>query len=305
MKKTLFIAALVFCSATHAQTSYLWQHSDVKNAWNQGFKGQGVKITVHDEDNQKIMNANLNFQNRWDPYLNFNRTNMSHAEAVRQVAQLTAPDAQVEKKQWDNGTIVLDPNKFNVVNASYGWVGGTDAGSVAYAKNLQLARIAYDGTGVVVKAAGNNNAILSNDGGGDGINMALKSAGSVIFAGALSSHGTEVKTYQYRRWSYTIGGAQRAYYSNKPGTDTEYQKRYLMVGVNRDQMTIAGTSFAAPQISAYAAIVSSKFTGAQPAAVVSQLLNTARTDTIRNYNPEEHGRGEASLSRALSPRSIQ
>ncbi len=305
MKKFLTTGALLLSSLAYAQDSYLWQHSNVKPAWNQGFKGQGVKITVHDNDIDPMkVGANLTYKNWWDPYLDTSRTNMTHAEAVRQVAQLTAPSAQVEKKPWDNGTIVLDPTKFNVVNASYGWAGGTDAGSVAVAKSYQLAQLAYNNQAVVVKAAGNANANLSDQGGGDGINISLKDANAVIFAGALSSHGTVVKTLKSWGRTYQIGGAIRADYSNHPGSDPVYQSKYLMVGVNARDMTIAGTSFAAPQISAYAAIVSSKFTAANPNQVVSQLLNTARTDTIRNYNREDHGRGEASLSRALSPISL-
>ena len=51
-----------------------------------------------------------------------------------------------------------------------------------------------------------------------------------------------------------------------------------------------------------------KFTttdGAPTAGLVAnRLLDTARTDTIRNYDPFYHGQGEASLSRALAPDSI-
>jgi subtilisin family serine protease len=66
-----------------------------------------------------------------------------------------------------------------------------------------------------------------------------------------------------------------------------------------------GTSFAAPIVSGYAAILSSKFTSANPTQITSQLLNTARQDTISGYNSAIHGRGEASITRALSPVSIQ
>lgn len=37
----------------------------------------------------------------------------------------------------------------------------------------------------------------------------------------------------------------------------------------------------------------------------NQLLDTARTDTLVNYNPTTYGRGEASPSRALTPVSIR
>ncbi|BCH12500.1 hypothetical protein MesoLj131c_67580 (plasmid) [Mesorhizobium sp. 131-3-5] len=50
---------------------------------------------------------------------------------------------------------------------------------------------------------------------------------------------------------------------------------------------------------------SSKFTTATPTQITNQLLDTARTDTLVNYNPTTYGRGEASLSRALAPVSIR
>jgi subtilisin family serine protease len=66
-----------------------------------------------------------------------------------------------------------------------------------------------------------------------------------------------------------------------------------------------GTSFAAPVVSGYAAIVGSKFTRATATQISNQLLNTARQDTIANYSATLYGRGEASLSRALAPLSIK
>ena len=66
-----------------------------------------------------------------------------------------------------------------------------------------------------------------------------------------------------------------------------------------------GTSFAAPIITGYAAIVAEKFTSGfvvpMPSAVAQRLLETARTDTITDYSASVYGRGEASLLGALSP----
>ncbi|TIT08725.1 MAG: peptidase S8 and S53 subtilisin kexin sedolisin, partial [Mesorhizobium sp.] len=42
-----------------------------------------------------------------------------------------------------------------------------------------------------------------------------------------------------------------------------------------------------------------------PTQITNQLLNTARTDTLLNYNASVYGKGEASLSRALAPASIR
>jgi subtilisin family serine protease len=97
-----------------------------------------------------------------------------------------------------------------------------------------------------------------------------------------------------------------ASYSNVAGTSPVVQRNFLVVGVDSSAMGgLAGTSFAAPIVSGYAAIVGSKFTTANATAVANQLLNTARTDTVTGYNAAIYGRGEASLTRALAPASIR
>ena len=63
-----------------------------------------------------------------------------------------------------------------------------------------------------------------------------------------------------------------------------------MVGVP-SSMLVQGTSFAAPQISAYAAMVGSKFRQVTPVQITDQLLNNACKDIIRGYNPVSHGQG--------------
>ena len=78
-----------------------------------------------------------------------------------------------------------------------------------------------------------------------------------------------------------------------------------MVGVEGSKTGLYGTSFAAPIISGYSAILGSKFTSATPTQIANQLLNTARQDTISGYSSAIHGRGEASITRALAPISIQ
>ena len=42
-----------------------------------------------------------------------------------------------------------------------------------------------------------------------------------------------------------------------------------------------------------------------PTQIASRLLNTARTDTINGYDRSVHGRGEASITRAMAPASIR
>ena len=77
------------------------------------------------------------------------------------------------------------------------------------------------------------------------------------------------------------------------------------MGVEGNKTGLYGTSFAAPIVSGYAAIIGSKFTSANATQITNQLLNTARQDTIASYNASIHGRGEASLTRALAPVAIK
>jgi subtilisin family serine protease len=65
-----------------------------------------------------------------------------------------------------------------------------------------------------------------------------------------------------------------------------------------------GTSFAAPRVAGYAAILRQKFPNLDAINVSSIMLDTARYDTL-NCNPNcdqnIYGAGAASLSRALAP----
>ncbi|MGR3344454.1 MAG: S8 family serine peptidase, partial [Paracoccaceae bacterium] len=85
--------------------------------------------------------------------------------------------------------------------------------------------------------------------------------------------------------------------------------QFLVVGVESGLTGLAGTSFAAPIISGYAAVLSSKFPLANSTQVASHLLETAHMDYLvdrvgefgNDLNPFYYGQGEASISRALSP----
>lgn len=310
LKKSAVTLALCSAFTASAQTYYVWQHNDVRGAWQQGYKGQGVTIHIHDEFTNRytreISGARNTFEG-WE-WSAFRHARVTHGDAVAAVASRTAPLADIESRQWVNGNITLHNSRLNIVNASYGVMqsGLVSAPTInSYRQSNQLAQFAHQGTALVVKAAGNSNLPLSdNGGGGDVLSLALKGAPAVIFAGALNDHGTRVKNHRFWKWSFTTGGTTKANYSNTPGVDPDFYNRFLMVGVP-SSMNVAGTSFAAPQISAYAAIVGSKFTRATPEGVANQLLSTARQDTIRGYHPHIHGRGEASLNRALSPSSIR
>lgn len=145
------------------------------------------------------------------------------------------------------------------------------------------------------KAAGNDSvAVGSGNGSGnfDYLNAALIGTQSTIFVGALDRNGN------------TANKASLAWYSNYAGIDATVQNQFLVVGVEGNKTNLYGTSFGAPIISGYASVLGSKFTSASPTHIVDRLLDTARTDTIQGYDARLHGRGEASISRALAPAAI-
>lgn len=267
-----------------------WQSSDVKAAFNAGYTGQGTRITVVDQ----YRSTALQYTGRM---LAAGQQRQSHGFWTSEEANLTAPGATLVRQQFATGApILLAPKGLNVINASYGMMatfgrtsmrlGGTETSMVNYAKN---------GQAVVVKAAGNDavNMLTRNKYGlNDYLSVDLKGAQSAIFVGALDKNGSVTTK------------ANIAYYSNKAGTDAVVQKQFMMAGVVSNQTGLAGTSFAAPIVSGYAAILGSKFKTAGATQITNQLLNTARTDTINGYNVAVHGRGEASLTRALAPLAI-
>lgn len=110
-------------------------------------------------------------------------------------------------------------------------------------------------------------------------------------------------------------------YSNFPGASPALQGRFLVasgtanwvgdltVGTEGTAVTVSasslfGTSYAAPRVAAYAAIVRHKFPNLSASQTASLLLDTASYDALACFpscSPAKYGRGEASLRRALAP----
>jgi subtilisin family serine protease len=285
VKSALLVVACTLTGLASAQTYRPWMSPDIPKAWRDNYLGQGVTITVVDDfSTSQTFTGNLK---GWTE-------RQRHGYWTSTEASMVAPFATM--RNWDFGqrqTIDLKSG-LNVINASYGvksnnasvWVNLDD-------KNTSVVNYALQGRAVIAKAAGNENAPLDNYWAHrDLLTLRLKGAQSAILVGALRSNGSpEAK-------------ASMASYSNRPGSDRTYQNQFLVVGVNSSNTGLSGTSYAAPIISGYAAILGSKFRSATPTQVTNQLLNTARKDTLVNYDPAVYGRGEASLRRALSPQAI-
>ena len=265
-----------------------WMSPEVGQAWSMGFQGQGATITVVDD-----------FVGNFSSFsgdLGDGSTRKLHGEWTLQQASMIAPSASMVAHDWGSGAVRLVPDRLNVLNLSYA-IFGSSSGTVRWGpRETSIINAARDGTAVVVKAAGNDGVAVdgtNRNGNVDALNLSLIGQQSAIFVGALNRNGTpEAK-------------ASRAGYSNIAGDDPRAQQQFLTVGVDSSIIGLRGTSFAAPIISGYAAIVGSKFTSATPTQIASQLLSTARTDTINGYSARIHGRGEASIARALAPVSIR
>ena len=296
---------------------YSWMHPDVVPAWEGGFTGKNQTITVIDQTTGTPLSYNLDGGTaESDP----------HGTIVANFASMIAPEATVTIHEYDPATTPSLTTGLDVINLSFGlrtasgqyeadWLeNGT--GQIYHLLEQEIIRLAEIDTtistedaAVIVKAAGNGDALgvggeigtqFGLGGWVDVLAYDLIGDPNVIFAGALTDNGSVKRNGS--------GSANLARYSNFPGGNLLTQGQYLVVGVNESEVGIAGTSFAAPIISGYAAMVGQKFTttdGAPTAGLVAnRLLDTARTDTIRNYDQFYHGQGEASLRRALAPDSI-
>lgn len=270
-------------------TSTSWMSSEVNDAWNLGYRGQGVTITIVDQFlSGSAFSGNLTGTTQ----------TLRHGEWTFKEASLVAPSATMRSQDFNSGVTVPLNLGLNVINLSYGTPGPAGYGTIGWsAQESSIIGYARDGRAVISKAAGNDSGIAVGqpDRGGniDYLNRDLIGKPSAIFVGALSSNGT------------VTAKATMASYSNIAGSDPTVQRQFLVVGVEGSKTGLYGTSFAAPIVSGYAAILGSKFTQATPVQISNQLLNTARQDTIVNYSTAVHGRGEASITRALAPLAIQ
>ena len=291
LKWKLKPAAKVTAKAPSAPVLQAWMSPEIAGAWSLGFKGQGTTLTVVDDFSSKsVFSGNLGT----------GRKSLRHGEWTRLEATMIAPSATAVSHDFSSGrSVALASGGLNVVNLSYGMFAkaGYSASQIGWsAQEISLISHASGGAAVIAKAAGNDAVAIgraNRSGNVDYLNMALVGTPSTIFVGALDRNGT------------TTQKASLASYSNFAGSDPVVQNHFLSVGVRSDLTGLAGTSFAAPVVSGYAAVLGSKFTTATPAQISNRLLDTARTDTIQNYNAALHGRGEASIGRALAPASIQ
>lgn len=288
--KPIALATLLLATGAQAQTWQSWMSPEVQKAWDAGYKGQSVTIQVIDD---------FKSRDRFAGDLGTGPLTQRHGEWTRLEAGMIAPAATLMSVDFTSKKAVKLTPGLNVLNLSYGMyaIAGYPDNQIRWdTQTKSIISHAHNGAALIAKAAGNDAVAVgaANDEGlVDYLNRALIGTQSAIFVGALNRNSTEAAQ------------ATLAYYSNFAGNDPKVQQNFVVVGVDGEKTGLYGTSFAAPIVSGYGAILGSKFTQATPTQIGNQLLDTARTDTIANYNAAVHGRGEASISRALAPVSIR
>lgn len=297
MNRLILACALFTAAATPAASQTIaplpayqpWMSTDVRDAWAQGYKGQGANIVVLDDfTGTRTFSGNIGSGSK----------SALHGVWVRDFVKAIAPDARITTQDFRSRLAVPLTAGLNIVNLSYGMYSkaGYSPSQISWSAQERSIISHAGGLAVISKAAGNDGRAMdaANAAGNvDYLNLALVGKPGAVFVGALNGNGTPTAQ------------TTLASYSNRPGSNTAMQKQFLSVGVARNITGLAGTSFAAPIVSGYAAVIGSKFSTATPTQIVGQLLNTARQDTIKGYNVTLHGRGEASLSRALAPVAIK
>jgi hypothetical protein len=280
---------------------------DVLDAWDKGWTGKGSKILVIDS-----FGSNIGRKTVGD----------FHGIYVSVLAGYTAPGSEILTMDWSfNGNVSeafngsITPGRLSAINMSFDYNVDSSAsrsGAADVVNNLISNQVVIPGIwtndAVLVKAAGNDSKTLTNKGLMTNLSVALIensiSASKTMIVGALDKDGS------------TQNKATKADYSNTPGSDTKFQDRFVMANGTSpfaDKFyydntfsagTGQGTSYAAPRVAGYIGILRQKFPNLNAEKSSSIILDTARTDTLwchPNCQPSVVGRGEASLSRALSP----
>ena len=298
---------------------------EVMDAWNQGWTGKDVNVLIEDSITQQHGAITGLLAYRYAPGANFYGLDI--------VGNSFATDVFFNQLNSNQSGLYGNNIKLGVVNQSYTANLSSLIRSNGPWTNDELirARIAYTGSevstinrmkdagvsgqlkqfiffdAVITKAAGNDK-ILSEY---EPLNWFLAKdtdiRGRLLIVGALDQAGS------------VTNPSSIASYSNTAGNDADVSSRFLVASGTTPfysgQVAIGGqtvsqgdgTSFAAPRVAGYVAIVRSKFPNLNASNTASILLDTARYDTLAcsknggTCDPAIYGKGEASLSRALAP----
>ena len=332
LSSALSYAGISVAGQTTTGPTLLQPSADVLAAWNNGWTGKGSNILLID-----------NYANRAGcSYANGNChgvVTMMNTDLIAPGASKYGLDyaftTNFTGTAFDiNGTNLISSKSINVINMSWSFIYsannwncnngcGTAPTNVVYNAGISSLANTYtnlnsvlNGTSTVTNLTNFANAVIVQSAGNDaldskynlnalGLSGDTNIQGRLLVVGALNKNGT------------VASPATIASYSNTAGTNTSISDRFVVangtmpwnagsVKINGSNFpaNYSGTSFAAPQVAGYTAIVMQKFPNLSASNTSNIILDTARTDTLScspSCDPTIYGKGEASLSRALAP----
>lgn len=281
--------------------------TDVLAAWNNGWTGLGKNILTIDTYANAANCNSLSFDNLSNCHGITTALISGLTTAIGATPYLLDYSGTASIRNFD-GTVAT-PASMNVVNLSFTYIGA----SAQLASNLLANQLnnSYQGfnlsNAVITKSAGNdsepaNNSVLVKTLADD-----ISISPRLLIVGAVDGNGSP---------SSRVGIAA---YSDTAGTYAPVANRFVLANGNAPWTTggvymngwlipgppiSVGTSYAAPLVAGYAAIIQQKFPGLNAANTSNIILDTARYDTLTCYpscDTSIYGKGEASLSRALAP----
>jgi len=322
------VAGTAGCSNTPCSIATLGTpHPDVIQAWNAGWTGKGVNILIDDDiTNSHSVTTSL----------------ITHRYAWGSTIYGTSFNDYSAVQNWDGTTPNLNSTiKIGVINASFGanlqYL--TQKSSGWTSQDFQTAYTGYGSSATVHKDVFNGNKTNSNFASFNLTDAVItKAAGNDsidAYNEPLNRYLVEDPTISTRllivgALAQDPGGGKPLFaegYSNTAGASAAIKARFLVaLGTTPFQTnwvswngTIIsgsdngnnGTSYAAPRVAGYVAIVRQKFPNLTAPNTADIMLATARYDTLGCYTPgngptggcdtSKYGQGEASLSRALAP----
>jgi Subtilase family len=307
---------------------------DVLTAWSKGWTGKGSNILFMDSYNSisacvdgtvnschgihTMLNANLVSPAAGfiglDSNLNFNSQNGSTGAFLTSPVDVKVINMSIGFTTCNNGCGgTPNPTTFANLTAA---TAATNANWVNFLNSSNANNISNAKNAVVVKSAGN----AFQDAKYDTTTVALINNGNIaprlLIVGALDRNGSTTTSGAYL--DYIIGSGINSIYTNYAGSNASISSRFVLAngrdsygnGVNAvafngvTSQIGQGTSYAAPVVAGYAAVVMQKFPNLDAIKTTSIILDTARYDTLvchPSCDPAIYGKGEASLSRALAP----
>jgi hypothetical protein len=327
----LAYAGIVVTGQTTTGPTLLKPADDVLDAWNKGWTGKGSNILIIDSYASKAGCSSAN--GNCHGVMTMMNTDLIAPGASKFGLDNTFTTNFTGAAFDVTGTNLTSSKSIKVINMSYfylyplnNWNSNNGAG-IAPTDAIYNAGIAYTATihanlinvlngvtsvanltslsnSVITKSAGNDNLDAKYDMTALALSSNPNTASRLLVVGALDKNGT------------VSSPAAKASYSNYAGSVSSVSDRFVMaygnmpwnagsVKINGSNFPVEpGTSFAAPLVAGYAAIVMQKFPNLDAVKTSSIILDTARTDTLSCYpscDPTIYGKGEASLSRALAP----